>query len=119
MTVKAATGDMQKPLHVAAEAVANLTVIELLLEQDPAQCRYTDDSFQTPLHKAVMGSCHLHRRQARDARVNNENIELLVAAFPDAVDWTDTNGETPADIAIRMLGRKASAPLVQLLRSYS
>lgn len=132
MTVSAVTVDMQKPLHVAAEAGAGLTVVELLLEQDPAQCRYTDESFQTPLHKAVLFACkhcltaaaaatHNFVPEERLQQLDYESIELLVVAFPDAVHWTDINDETPMDIVRRMLGqqrrhKKLCAALLRLLQ---
>lgn len=60
LAVAAVTGTtMEKALHVAATAAADPAILRLLLSQDPGQCRYTDDAFQLPLHKAVYAYCKL------------------------------------------------------------
>jgi hypothetical protein len=56
MAVHAVTADMQKPLHIAASYGAPTEVLELILQFDPSQIKFSDDHFQTPLHKAVQAA---------------------------------------------------------------
>lgn len=53
MAVHSVTTDMQKPLHIACTCGAPTEILKLLLQYDPYQMKFTDDHFQTPLHKAV------------------------------------------------------------------
>jgi hypothetical protein len=121
LTVAAVTGcTMEKALHVAASAGAPLAVIDFLQRHDPSQCRYTDDAFQLPLHKAVHTLCRAILSLFTDpgtaasssAERNHqqttlprllETVSRLVEAYPGGVHCTDANDERPVDIATRLL----------------
>jgi hypothetical protein len=121
LTVAAVTGcTMEKALHVAASAGAPLAVIDFLQRHDPSQCRYTDDAFQLPLHKAVHTLCRALLVLFTDPGVPEiasteqnhqltalprllETVSRLVRAYPGGVHCTDANDERPVDIATRLL----------------
>ncbi|KAF0697062.1 Aste57867_12246 [Aphanomyces stellatus] len=82
------------PLHWACtDATVTLDVVETLLALHPAAARTPNAAGLLPLHIAVK------------AEIDVPIIELLLAAFPAALDARTPHGETPGD-----LGRKYESP---------
>ena len=111
--ISAVTADTQKPLHVAVAHGCPKSVIELLLKHDGKQARCLDDAFQTPLHKAVEHYCHSAVKQYATL---GAVIQLLVAAYPDALKLTDELNDTPADIALLKLNPHRVKTILPLLQ---
>ena len=112
MVIHSVTIDMQKPLHVAASFGAPVAVLQLLNRYDPSQVKFTDDHFQTPLHKAVTAyvteasnpDCigTTVKVQYRRLERLQENIIYLIELCPDGILMTDDNDETPYEVAKRL-----------------
>jgi len=86
--VRAATRDWQKPLHIAVQHGAGLDVIEWLLQADPSAAKATTESFNSVLHCALEGNSSL------------PVLRRLIQAHPQLLMWTNSNDETPLDVAI-------------------
>lgn len=108
MAITAVTADLQKSLHIAAGSGASNKILKKIIEQDPSQARFTDERFQTPLHRAVFFYC-THNTKLK-------NVQYLVTINPDALKVPDANDERPIDLAQRLLEKRCSNDrILQLL----
>jgi ankyrin repeat protein len=85
------TRDGGYPLHIAIQAGAPCSVLELLIQRAPEVLLKTDKFGRTPLHLALTKGFH----------VPMDEVELLLSSDTSAVDVRDDHGYLPVDYAVQ------------------
>jgi ankyrin repeat protein len=102
---KARSSDGRLPLHVACAISISIVGIQVLLEHYPAAAKEKDKEGKLPLALAC-------KTKILEEEELLEVLELLVRAYPGAVDVEDNGGNKAIDIAMqgRLLKHMAEQP---------